>query len=94
MTKCRLSPVALGLALGSLGVLAVLIFAIATFIGVDSGFVHMLHKMHEGMEQTVAGFFLAALISFLGGFVRGFFIGWFYNLFTKCCCQGKTQCNE
>lgn len=94
MTKCRLSPVALGLAVGCLGALAVLIVAITTFIGIDSNFVRMLHAMHDGIEQTVAGFLLAALVSFLGGFVRGFFIGWFYNLFTNCCCKGKMQCNE
>lgn len=96
MTKCRLSPVALGLALGSFGFLGVLIFGIATLLGVEVGFLHMMRNMHDGVEQTLAGFFVAALISFLVGFVRGFFIGWLYNLFAHCCCKGKgsAQCSE
>ena len=94
MTKCKLSPVALGLAFGSLGVLAVIILAIATFVGYESNVIQMLHKMHEGVDKTLAGFVIAGVISFVNGFVHGFLIGWLYNVFANCCCKGKTHCAE
>lgn len=95
MTKCKLSPLALGLALGTFAGLSVLLFTLLTFLGFENAFVTSMHKMnvHLNYEATIFGIIGVVLISFLEGLVRGAVLAFFYNMFVSCCCSKSDKCH-
>ena len=93
MTKCKLRPVALGLALGSLWALSILLIAVLAYLGYEGGLMSMLHKMHSGYEDTIAGVLVAAVFALIDGFIHGALIGYLYNVFANCCCKKSGKCD-
>ena len=92
MTKCKLSPWALGLALGTLWGASVLLVGFLAFMGLEGGFLVMLHKLHPGHNQTIVTLLVAAGIEFVSGLVHGVVIAWLYNVFAEHCCNKGGKC--
>lgn len=82
----RLSPLALGLALGTFWALSVLLFSLMVyFFSYGEGFVTTLGSLYKGFDISLGGILLGTLMAFVDGLVSGLVIGWFYNMFKKCC---------
>ena len=91
MTKCKLSPVALGLALGVLWGASLLLLGLLTHFGYEGSVVASLRTLHVGYDFSILGSFIAALIGFVDGFIRGAILGWLYNCFANCCCKKEAK---
>ncbi|MCE0723070.1 MULTISPECIES: bacteriophage holin [Legionella] len=93
MKGCKLSPVALGLALGVLWGISILIIGlIAYYYTYGHGFVTAVGSLYPGYEPSIMGSLLGGVIGFIDAFITGFLIGWLYNLFSCCkcvCCDKK-----
>lgn len=93
MTKCRLSPLALGLALGVLwGVSIFLMGLIASFYTYGRPFVTAVGVLYIGYEPSVLGSIIGGIIGFVDAFIGGVILAWLYNLFAKCCCKKDSKC--
>ena len=84
MHYAKLSPKALGLAFGILWGLLVLIMGIvAHFHPVGVWFVNSVKSFYVGYEITWIGILIGTAMAFVHLFVKGFFLGIFYNIFVK-----------
>ncbi len=95
--KCaKLGPISLGLGLGVTSGLAVLIWS---FWAMFHGVTPMMAQFHIPVP-TVNGAIIHSLITLVKGFVFGFFLALFYDLFasllSKCCkkSDGSCTCGE
>lgn len=93
MTKTKLSPIALGLALGVLWGLSLLLLGLLTHFGYEASFVASSHTVSAGYDFSILGSCIAALIGFVDGFIRGSILGLLYNCFACCCCKKGSKCN-
>ena len=92
MTKSRVSPVALGMALGVFWGISVLVMGLfAHYYSYGVAFVESLRTLYVGYQASVTGSFIGGLIGFVDGFFCGAIIAWLYNMFS-CCCK-KDKCN-
>ena len=89
MTKCRINPLAAGLALGVMWGFSMLLLGLLLHFGVEGGIVTSLRAQQANTDMTVAGVFMAVLVGFIDGFVRGAVLALLYNLFAGCCCSKK-----
>lgn len=88
MTKYKLCPISLGLALGILWGLSVLITGlIAHYYHYGRAFVTSLGELYVGYTHTIAGSFIGAGIGFVDAFIFGALIALLYNLFSGCRCH-------
>ena len=95
MTKIRLSPLALGLAMGILWGVAVLIMGLlATYYSYGTPFVTSVGVLYVGYEPTIAGAIIGGLIGFVDAFIGGVILAWLYNLFAGCCCKKHGACKH
>lgn len=94
MTKNKLSPIALGLSLGILWGGSLLLLGLLTHFGYEGSFVASLRTLHVGYDFSILGSFIAGIVGFFDGFVRGAVIGWLYNVFACCCCKKDVQCDK
>ena len=92
MTKCKLSPMGLGLALGTLWALSVFLVALLAYLGFEGGLVAMLHHMNGEYEPSLVGIVVAALVAMVDGFIHGALVAWLYNWFANCCCKKNGKC--
>ena len=84
-----LCPVSFGLAIGVVGFFAVLIWALWVM---TYGMPPMMVAMHIPVP-TLGGGFVSALLALLKGFIFGFFVALFYDLFA-CCITRKKACEK
>ncbi|MCX7114919.1 MAG: bacteriophage holin [Gammaproteobacteria bacterium] len=89
MIKCKISPLALGLAFGVVWGLSVFITGLtALFFSYGKPFVDAMSTMYIGYEPSLTGSLLGGLFGFLDGLIGGAIIACLYNCFaTKCCCR-------
>ena len=92
MTKTKLSPIALGLALGVLWGVSLLLLCLLNHFGYEVAFVSSPHAV-VGYDFSIIGSCIAALIGFVDGFVRGAILGLLYNCFAGCCCKKGAKCD-
>jgi hypothetical protein len=84
MSYAKLSPKAFGLAFGTLWALIVVIMGIvAHFHPVGVWFVNSVKALYVGYEMTWMGVLIGTVMAFVHLFVKGFFLGAFYNFFNK-----------
>ncbi|MDP3704899.1 MAG: bacteriophage holin [Legionellaceae bacterium] len=84
--KCKLSPVALGLALGVFWGLSILAMGLlASYFMYGTAFVTAMGNMYVGYEASVLGSVIGGFIGFVDAFIGGAIIGWLYNVFSGCC---------
>ena len=82
----KLSTIGLGLSLGlawSIGVLIVGVMALLMDQATVEPFKNLFNIMYPGWGDTAGKTLLMTVWSFSHGFVGGFLIGLFYNLFAK-----------
>ncbi|MDP3561251.1 MAG: bacteriophage holin [Legionellaceae bacterium] len=85
VTKCKLSPVALGLSLGVFWGLGVFIMGlVAAYFMFGTPFVTAMGSVYVGYEATLLGSFIGGLIAFVDAFIGGLIIAGLYNLFAGC----------
>lgn len=88
VTKIKLSPLALGLAMGILWGLFVLIMGLlAAYYSYGTPFVSSMGVLYVGYQPTVSGAFIGCLIGFVDAFIVGAILAWLYNLFACCVCK-------
>lgn len=87
MNGCKLSPVALGLAIGILwGVSLLVMGLVAHFYVYGKPFVDALATLYWGYEPSIQGSVIGGIIGLVDGFIMGALIGWLYNKFSACVC--------
>lgn len=94
MKGCRLSPVALGLALGILWGISILIMGLlAYYYTYGQPFVAAIGSVYPGYAPSIRGSITGGIIGFFDAFIIGFLIGWLYNRFNccKCACCFKSK---
>jgi hypothetical protein len=82
----KLSTIGLGISLGlawSIGVLIVGVMALVMEQATVEPFKNLFNIMYPGWGDTLGKTLLMTVWSFTHGFVGGFLIGIFYNLFAK-----------
>jgi hypothetical protein len=85
MTNSRLSPVALGLAVGILwGVVVLALGLIAHFVDYGTPFVNSMGVLYIGYGPTVLGAIAGGIIGFIDAFISGVIVAWLYNCFAGC----------
>lgn len=87
MSGCRISPVALGLALGTLWGVSVLIMGLLAYAYMyGQPFVATMGNLYVGYVPSIKGSIIGGILGFINAFITGFLVGWLYNLFTCCAC--------
>ena len=81
MTK--LSPNALGIAIGVLWALYVVFCGITAMFGWGVALVDTLSSLYIGYAPSIVGAVIGALWAFVDGYVAGVVIGWIYNRLTR-----------
>lgn len=80
--RVRLSPIALGLALGiTLAISVFFLGVVAAALGWGVLLAQVLSSVMVGYGPTVVGAIAGAVWAFVIGFVNGVVIAWFYNRF-------------
>jgi hypothetical protein len=88
MTNCRLSPIALGLALGVLwGMSIFLMGLIAYYSTYGQPFVAAVSSLYVGYQPSILGSIIGGVIGLVDAFIGGVILAWLYNLFAHCCCK-------
>jgi hypothetical protein len=92
MTRCKLSPLALGLSLGFIWGAAVLLMGIlAHYFAYGNAFVDAMGVVYIGYDITISGSIIGAVFGFIDALVSGVLIAWLYNVFSSC---GKRKCGS
>lgn len=93
--KCKLSPMAMGLALGLVWGLSVFVTGLLAYhFSYGKPFVMAMSALYIGYEPSVSGSFIGGGFGFVDGWIVGALIGWFYNCFVGCCscvCSTKSK---
>ena len=95
MNANKLSPMALGLALGVLwGVLILSAGLLAHYFTYGISFVASMQTIYIGYAPTLGGSIIGGLFGFIDGLIGGVIIAWLYNCFLKCCqcCSKSSKC--
>lgn len=86
MTHCKISPLALGLALGIMWGVSVLLMGLVAFhFMYGTAFVSTMGALYVGYEASILGSVIGGLIGFVDAFIVGVIIAWLYNVFSGCC---------
>lgn len=92
MSKCKLSPLALGLSLGVIWGLSVLLMGLlAHYLSYGTAFVTAMGVVYGGYEPSIVGAVIGGVFSFTNALVIGALIAWFYNMFANCCCKHSSE---
>ena len=81
MTK--LSPNALGIAIGVLWALYVVFCGITAMFGWGVALVDTLSSLYIGYAPSIVGAAIGAIWAFVDGYIAGVVIGWIYNRLTR-----------
>ena len=85
-TKCYLSPMSLGLAIGlTWGVSVLIMGLLATHFLYGTAFVSAMGHVYVGYEASILGSFIGGVIGFVDAFIVGAIIAWLYNFFSGSC---------
>jgi hypothetical protein len=79
----RLSPNALGIAIGILWAAYVLFCGIAAMFGWGVALVDALGTLYIGYGASIVGAVIGAVWGFVDGYIAGFVIAWIYNRLAK-----------
>lgn len=94
--KCtRLSPLALGFALGvmwAIGLFALGILSMLT--GYGSEMVTLMGTVYLGYSATFLGSIIGAVWALVDGFIGGYILAWLYNWCAYCGCRHKHKTSE
>jgi len=86
MTKSRLNPLPLGLALGVLwGFWLFTVGLSAYYFAYGIPFVTAMGTLYVGYAPSIAGSLLGGLIGFTDAFCGGLVVAWLYNAFSSWC---------
>ena len=92
-TKARLSPCALGAAFGLLWGLSLLVLGLlSAYCNWGTPLVELLGSLYIGYNTTISGLGLGLLWGVIDGFIGGFLLAFFYNLWLKCCPCKSCKC--
>ncbi len=88
MQTCKLSPVALGLALGIFWALSMLVIGLLSFYA-DYGttFIMTVNSLYLINEITLLNVFIGTVVGFVDGFIGGLIFAYLYNFFGGNCCS-------
>ena len=93
MTTSKISPLALGLSLGVIwGGCVLMMGFLSHFFEYGTAFVSTMGVMYIGYEPSILGACIGGLMGFIDALVMGALIGWFYNVFSSCCCKKTKSC--
>lgn len=85
MTKYKICPVSLGLALGiTWGVSLLIMGLLALHFTYGVPFVIAMGHLYIGYEATMIGSVIGGLFGFVDAFIGGFIVAWLYNLICHC----------
>lgn len=88
MEKMKLSPMALGCAMGILWAASLLLMGlIASFYAYGKPFVMAVGGLYLGYEPSILGSFIGAGIGFIDAFIGGALLAWLYNRCLGCVCK-------
>ncbi len=88
--KAKLSPCAVGLALGVVkGLCALLLVWGAYYFGIGTAMVEHIGSFYHGVNASFVGGLIGAVYGFIGGYIFGYVFGWFYNKFLSYCCKSS-----
>ena len=79
----RLSPNALGVAIGVLWAVYVLSVGITAMFGWGTALVSAISSLYIGYGPSILGAVIGALWGFVDGYIAGLVIGWLYNKLAK-----------
>lgn len=79
----KLSPNALGVAIGILWAAYVLFCGITAMFGWGGAIVEVLASLYIGYGPGVPGAIIGAIWGFVDGYIAGFVIAWIYNRLAK-----------
>jgi hypothetical protein len=79
----KLSPNALGIAIGVLWAAYVLFCGIAAMFGWGTALVDAISSLYIGYAPSVLGAIIGALWGFVDGYIAGVVIAWLYNKLAK-----------
>ena len=86
MMKCKLSPLAFGLALGvTWGASVLLMGLLAYYFMFGTAFVTAVGTLYVGYDSSIAGSIIGAIIGFVDAFIGGAVLAGLYNLFSGRC---------
>ncbi len=88
MQTCKLSPAALGLAIGVMWAFSLLIIGLLSYYA-DYGttFIMTVNSLYFISGVTLANVFFTTIIGFVDGFIGGVILAFLYNLFGGNCCS-------
>lgn len=82
---CKLSPLALGLSLGTFwGVSLLIMGLVAYFFTYGVEFVSTVNTLYLVYQPTIMGGIIGAIIGFINAFISGVIVAWLYNCFSCC----------
>lgn len=91
MTTHKISPIALGLSLGTLWGASVLFMGlIAHFFIYGTPFVSAMGIVYLGYSTSITGSIIGGIIGFFDAFIGGVLVAWLYNKFSSCCEEKRT----
>lgn len=93
----RLSVCNLGMSLGIVWGLTIFVNALLTmFFGIGSPFIDIFSTIYWGLDSTLVGAFFGLVWGFVGGFIGGALIAFFYNYCSANCpcsyCKHNRKC--
>ncbi len=95
----KISVCSLGMSLAIVWSLTIFFGAIlAAFFGIGYPFIDIFSTIYWGYDATIIGAFLGLFWAFIGGFIAGALIAFFYNFCYKNCpckyCKSNHKCCE
>lgn len=79
----KLSPNALGVAIGVLWAAYVFFCGITAIFGWGVALVETLSSLYIGYDPSIVGAFIGAVWGFVDGYIAGVVIAWIYNKLAK-----------
>jgi len=79
----KLSPNALGIAIGVLWAAYIILCGIAAMFGWGVALVDAFSSLYIGYGPSVPGAIIGAIWGFVDGYIAGFVIAWLYNKLAK-----------
>ncbi len=79
----KLSPQALGVALGTLWAAYVFLCGLIAAFGWGTELVHTLASLYLGYDPTLLGALVGAVWGFVDGYIAGVVVAWIYNRLTR-----------
>jgi hypothetical protein len=79
----KLSPNALGIAIGVLWAAYILVCGVTAMFGWGVALVEAISSLYIGYGPSIGGAIIGAIWGFVDGYIAGAVIGWLYNRLAK-----------